>query len=400
MLEDKKILVGVCGGIAAYKTADIVSRLKKKGAQVKVIMTASAREFVTPLTFQTLSQNYVATGLFSSPKNWEVEHISLARWADCVLIAPATANFIGKIWAGIADDLLTTTVMAVKAPVIMAPAMNTNMYSNELVQRNINALKNRGYQFVGPVEGRLACGETGEGKMEEPEKIVAFIHSTLNRDKDFDGRTVMITAGPTREALDPVRFLTNASSGRMGYSLAKAAAGRGARVVLISGPTQLEPPSGVELVRVESALEMYMAVMEYYPQCDVVLKAAAVSDYRPARKSGEKIKKSDDRLILEMERNPDILLELGKYKGNCILVGFAAESHNVEEYAREKIRKKNLDLIVANDITLEGAGFNTDTNVAAIIDSEGKAEYLPMMSKSELAHIILDKVAVLLKRQF
>lgn len=399
MLEDKKVLIGVCGGIAAYKTADFISRLKKRGALVKVIMTEAAQEFVSPLTFQTLSQNYVATEVFASPQNWDIEHISLARWADCIVISPATANFIGKVSAGIADDLLTTTVMATKAPVVIVPAMNSNMYLNRIVQGNIENLADLGYLFVNPVEGRLACGDTGIGKMEEPEKMVQFFETMFNEKEDFAGKTVMVTAGPTREAIDPVRFLTNASSGKMGYSLAKAAVERGARVVLVSGPTHLKPPQGVKMVSVKSAVEMYNAAIECFRECDVVLKAAAVSDYRPVKKSDNKIKKFEGPLTLKLERNPDILMELGKNKGKRILVGFAAESQNVEEYAREKINKKNLDLIVANDITLEGAGFNSETNVAAIIDREGKIEYQPKMGKYQLANIILDRVALLLGGQ-
>jgi len=399
LLKGKKILVGVCGGIAAYKTADLVSRLKKRGVRVKIIMTEAAREFVSPLTFQTLSQNYVATDIFASPQYRDVEHISLAQWADCVTVAPATANFIGKVSAGIADDLLTTTVMAAKAPVLIVPAMNTGMYSNSIVQRNIESLTDQGYLFAKPVEGRLACGDTGVGKMQEPEMIVESLENILNGKEDFKGKTMLVTAGPTREAIDPVRFLTNGSSGKMGYSLAEAAVERGARVVLVSGPTHLEPPKGLELVPVGSAVEMYDAVMKYYPQCDVVLKAAAVSDYRPVRKSDNKIKKSASHLTVELERNPDILKELGMNKGKHILVGFAAESQNIDEYAREKIEKKNIDLIVANDITLEGAGFNSDTNVAVIVDREGNMDYQPKMSKYRLANIILDRVAELLKRQ-
>lgn len=400
MLKDKRIMVGVCGGIAAYKSADLVSRLKKRGAEVKVVMTASAREFITPLTFQTLSNNKVITDMFSTPESWEVEHISLAQWADCFVIAPATANFIGKIASGIADDMLTTTVMATKVKVVIAPAMNTDMYNNQIVQENISYLIRMGYLFINPVEGRLACGDTGVGKMEEPENIVKYLERIFEKEKDLRGKTFLITAGPTREAIDPVRFLTNGSSGKMGYSVAKAAAERGARVILVSGPTSIEAPPSVELVSVVSAREMYDEVMKYYPMCDVVVKAAAVSDYRPAHVSKEKIKKGDGNLTIILERNPDILYELGKNKGRQILVGFAAESTNVEEYAREKLKRKNLDLIVGNDITKKGSGFSSDTNMGFIMNSEGAIEYVPKMSKYQMANLILDKVKLLLKRQF
>lgn len=399
MLNDKNIVLGVCGGIAAYKAADLVSRLKKKGARVKVIMTQAAKEFVSPLTFQTLSQNYVSVDAFSAPKNWEVEHISLAQWAECMVIAPATANFVGKVASGIADDLLTTTVMATKAPVVIVPAMNTNMYLNRIVQRNMDYLSRMGYVFIEPIRGRLACGDEGIGKMQEPERIVSFLENLMGDKKDLRGIRILVTAGPTREAIDPVRFLTNRSSGKMGYALARAAASRGAEVILVSGPTAQEPPPVAKYIPVESAVEMYRAVMENYHQCQVVIKAAAVSDYRPAAKSEKKIKKTDGTITLELERNPDILMELGKDKGSRILVGFAAESHDIQDYARHKIEKKNADMIVANDITQEGAGFNTDTNIACIIYRDGSMEQLPKMPKDRLAHVILDRVLLIMGRQ-
>jgi phosphopantothenoylcysteine decarboxylase/phosphopantothenate--cysteine ligase len=399
LIKGKRIVVGVCGGIAAYKAADIVSRLRKGGAQVKVIMTRSATEFVNPLTFQTLSNNRVVYDMFSAPEEWEVEHVSIAQWADCFLIAPATANFLGKLAAGIADDMLTTTVMATNAMVVIAPSMNSNMYNNRIVQKNIDYLKKMGYLFIDPAEGRLACGQTGVGRMEEPINIVEYLDDLFNMEKDFCGSTVLVTAGPTREAIDPVRFLSNASSGKMGYSIARAAARRGARVVLISGPTELIPPRSVETVYVTSAREMYQQVMKYYPECDVVVKAAAVSDYRPAVEHRQKIKKTDQDMVIRLERNPDILKELGENKGRHILVGFAAESNDIIEYATKKIADKNLDIIVANDITAFGVGFGSDTNAGCIIDRLGNIEQVPPMSKMDMADRILDRVLTLLKNR-
>ena len=396
MLKGTRIVVGISGGIAAYKSADLVSRLRKKGALIKVVMTKRAEEFITPLTFSSLSGNEVATDMFSCPKEREIQHISLAHWAEYIIIAPATANFIGKVASGIADDLLTTTVMASKAGVVIVPAMNTNMYNNPIVQRNIEDLSRHGYLFFGPAEGNLACGDKGTGRMEEPEAIVEYMEGLAGVKGDLENRTVLVTAGPTREALDPVRFLSNASSGRMGYSIAGTAARRGARVILISGPTNLEPPPSVEFVPVVSALDMYNEVMRRFPECDVAIKTAAVSDYRPASVSQHKIKKTGDGMSLALVRNPDILSELGKIKGGRILVGFAAESTNLLEYAREKINKKNLDLIVANDITRKGTGFDSDANEGYILDSAGATEELPRMSKMQMADIILDKVVSLL----
>lgn len=396
MLKGKRILVGICGGIAAYKSADLVSRLKKKGACVKVIMTKNAGEFITPITLASLSGNKVATDMFSCPQDWDIQHISLAQWAEYIIIAPATANFIGKAASGIADDLLTTTVMASKAMVIAVPAMNTNMYNNPIVGRNIESLAtHNGYLFFGPASGHLACGDTGTGKMEEPTAIVEYVERLTNASRSYEGKTVLVTAGPTREALDPVRFLTNGSSGKMGYSIAGAAAARGARVILISGPTHLQPPASVEFVPVVSAVDMYNAVMDSYKECDIVIKTAAVSDYRPAVAYNHKMKKTQNEISLDMVRNPDILAQLGKDKGKRILVGFAAESIDIIEYAKDKIKKKNLDMIVANDITQEGAGFNSNTNEGFILDSNGGMEQLTRMDKMEMANIILDKIACL-----
>lgn len=398
MLKDTRIVVGVCGGIAAYKSADLISRLRKKGAQVKAIMTKSAQEFITPLTLKSLSGNVVAADMFSPPSVREILHISLGKWADYLIIAPATANFIGKVASGIADDLLTATVMATASKVIIVPAMNINMYNNPIVQHNIEFLTRKGYQFFGPAEGDLACGDKGTGRMEEPISIVEYLEGLEKAGKDLEGTTVLVTAGPTRENLDPVRFLSNASSGRMGYSVADIAAKRGARVILISGPTNLQPPPSVEFVPVISASEMYKEVMHRFPQCDVVVKTAAVSDYRPSKISKDKIKKTGNGFCLDLVRNPDILHELGKVKGDCILVGFAAESTNVLEHAREKVQNKNLDLIIANDITRKGTGFESDANEGYILDAKGGVEKLPYMSKLKMAEIILDKVALLLNK--
>lgn len=397
MLKDKNILIGVCGGIAAYKVCDLVSRLRKAEANVNVIMTKAAINFINPLTFQSLSSNTVVVDMFKEPKYWEIQHISLAKKSDIVLIAPATANIIGKIANGIADDMLTTTVMATKAPVIFAPAMNSNMYENSIIQENISKLKNKGYHFIDPIEGRLACGDVGKGKMAEPEFIEQFIKNMFNKRLDLEGKTIIVTAGPTREPIDPVRYISNHSTGKMGYALAEKAAKRGAKVYLISGPTYLTPPEGVKVINVMSAKDMYGKIMEYYNEADIVIKSAAVADYAPAEISSQKIKKSDDELAIKLAKNPDILYELGKIKGDKILVGFAMETQNLIDNAREKVRKKNLDFIVANDLMTEGAGFAHDTNIVKIIDKNGDIESLPKMTKLELADVIIDKVLKVLK---
>lgn len=390
MQEKKTVVLGVTGGIAAYKALDIVSRLRKKDINVHVIMTKSAAEFVTPLSFQSLSQNYVVEDMFAEPKSWDIEHISLASKADIFAIAPASANIIGKIANGIADDMLSTTVMATKAPVLLAPAMNTNMYDNPIVQKNIEFLKSMGYFFIEPDEGRLACGVTGKGKLAEPEKIVDVIDMLLHNNKDLAGKRVLVTAGPTREDIDPVRFITNRSSGKMGYAIARAARNRGADVTLISGPVGLTPPEKVRYVGVYSADDMYREVVNHFENADIVIKSAAVADYRPKNKSDIKIKKSDDDMEIPLTRNKDILKELGKMKKNQILVGFAAETNDLIQNAQRKVLKKNLDAIVANDVTMEKSGFNTDTNTVKIIDKSGNILELPNMSKDEVAHNILD----------
>lgn len=397
MLKDKTVVIGVSGGIAVYKTLDVISRLRKLGVNVNVIMTKSATEFVTPLSFQSLSQNYVVCDMFEDPKTWDVEHISLAKRADVFLIAPATANVIGKIANGIADDMLTTTVMATKAKVLIAPAMNTNMYENKIVQKNINILKELGYGFVDPESGRLACGDIGKGKLASPETIVDEVVKLLSKEQDLKGKNIIVTAGPTVESIDPMRYITNRSTGKMGYSIAKEAVNRGANVTLITGPTNLNPPQNLKkLVKIESANEMYEAVLENLDENDVVIKSAAVADYKPKYYSNEKIKKSEDDLVIELDRNKDIAQEIGKIKKDKILVGFAAETNDLIENANVKIKKKNLDFIVANDLTKEGAGFGVDTNIVKIIDKEGKISEYPKMKKEEVANIILDKIKELL----
>lgn len=398
MLKNKTVVIGVSGGIAVYKTLDVISRLRKLGVNVNVIMTKSATEFVTPLSFQSLSQNYVVCDMFEDPKTWDVEHVSLAKRADVFLIAPATANVIGKIANGIADDMLTTTVMATKAKVLIAPAMNTNMYENPILQRNINTLKELGYNFVEPESGRLACGDTGKGKLASPEIIVDEVVKLLSKEQDLKGKSIIVTAGPTVESIDPMRYITNRSTGKMGYSIAKEAIERGADVTLITGPTNLTPPQNLKkLVKIESAKDMYEAVLENLDENDIVIKSAAVADYKPKNYSNKKIKKSDDDLIIELDRNKDIAQEIGKIKNNKILVGFAAETNDLIQNASLKIKKKNLDFIVANDLTKEGAGFGVDTNIVKIIDKEGNITEYPKMKKEEVANIILNKIKELLR---
>ena len=398
MLKNKNIVVGVSGGIAAYKVVDVVSRLKKQNANVEVIMTRNAIEFVSPLTFQTLSLSPVYMEMFKEPKNYDVEHISLAEKADIFLIAPATANVIGKIANGIADDMLTTTIMATKAKVIFAPSMNTNMYLNPIVQKNIDYLKKLGYEFIEPGTGLLACQTYGPGRLAEPIDIVDYVVGSFYR-KDLAGNKIVVTAGPTIEPIDPVRFITNHSSGKMGYKIAEEAQMRGAEVVLISGPTALEPPNGVETIKVNTTMEMFDAVEEQFDTCQVLIKAAAPSDYRPEVFSDVKIKKKDtkeDELNIRFVKNPDIAAHFGKLKKEQIVIGFAAETNNLIQYAKDKLRNKNLDFIVANDVSKAGAGFKTDTNIVTIIDKRGNISDYPILDKSKVAKIILDQVGELL----
>lgn len=394
MLNGKNILVGVTGGIAAYKTADLVSKLKKLDANIQVIMTEAATEFVSPLTFQTLSQNFVYVDMFEEPKTWEVEHISLAEKADLVLVAPATANTIGKIANGIADDMLSTVIMATEAKVIFAPAMNSHMYSNPIVEENMNKLSNLGYEFIEPGSGLLACGTYGAGRMAEPLNIIEYVKGYFGP-KDLENQKLVITAGPTIEPLDPVRYMTNFSSGKMGYALAEEAKKRGGDVVLITGPTNLKPPTDIKVVNINTTREMLNAVEKEFNDCQILIKAAAPLDYRPNVVSNSKIKKKNDILEMKFIKNPDISRHFGKIKKSQIMVGFAAETDNIIESANEKIKRKNFDFIVANDVSKEGAGFKTDTNIVTIIDKNGNIENYPLMQKKKLANIILDKIVKL-----
>jgi len=391
MLKGKEIVLGVTGGIAAYKAVELLRLLTKAGANVHVVMTKAAMEFVTPLTFQTLSMNPVSTSIFNLISEREIGHITLADRADLFIIAPATANLVGKLAGGIADDMLTTTVMATKAPVLIAPAMNVNMYQNLLYQENEAKLKRHGYLFVEPAKGLLACGWEGEGKLQEPQVIFEEAVSALTP-KDLKGEHLLVTAGPTREELDPVRYLSNYSSGKMGYAIARAARRRGAEVVLVTGPTCLDAPWGVDTVAVESAEEMREAVLARVDASTLIIKAAAVADFRPRLRSVEKIKKNGAPVALDLVKNPDILGELGRIKGERVLVGFAAETESLLENAAKKLAEKNLDLVVANDIGQEGAGFNVDTNIVKLLYRDGKLEELPLMGKDELAGVILDRV--------
>ena len=391
MLTGKVVVLGVTGGIAAYKAAELVRLLVKQGASVHVIMTRSAREFIAPLTFQTLSTNPVHTDLFNLIEEQEIGHISLADRADLFIIAPATANIIGKLASGIADDLLTTTVMATRAPVLLAPAMNVNMYGNPIYRDNAERLRGHGYQFVEPAKGMLACGWEGEGRLQDPAVICEEAIAVLSR-KDLLGERVLVTAGPTREELDPVRYISNHSSGKMGYALARAARRRGAEVVLISGPVCLEPPYGVETVGVTSADEMREAALGAFADSSIVIKAAAVADYRPESRAGAKIKKTDAVLNVKLKKNPDILAELGRNKGERFIVGFAAETTELVENAVKKLEQKNLDMVIANDVTREGAGFTVDTNIVKILYRDGGVEDMPLMDKGKLADLILDRV--------
>ena len=394
------ITVGVTGGIAAYKAADLISALTKNGADVHVVMTDSAQKFICPLTLATLCGKPVYTDLFDTADHGSIPHIDLATRSKLLVVVPATANIIAKASYGLADDLLSTILLAATCPILICPAMNTNMYANPVVQQNISHLKERGFLFVEPGSGRLACGAEGQGRLADIAIIYEEIIRALCTAKDLTGVKVLVTAGATREAIDPVRFITNLSSGKMGYALARAARDRGAKVTLISGVSQLEPPHGIEFIPTVSAIDMYEAVMQRSNMTDVVIKAAAVADYRPKAVAEHKIKKGTDEWSMELERNPDILLELGqKKKEGQILVGFAAESRDLLENAGQKVQKKNLDFLVANDITMPGAGFGTETNIAALVYPDREPMELPKLDKIKLAHRILDEVVKLRKRQ-
>ena len=395
MLKKKKIVLGITGGIAAYKAAELTRALIKEGAQVKVVMTKSATEFITPLTMQTLSQNQVYLDTFVPAEKYDMAHIALADFADAFIIVPATGNIIGKIAAGVADDLLSTTIMAAGKPVLICPAMNNKMLANPIVQDNLSKLQEHGYFIMESAVGELACKTQGSGRLAEITDIIEEIKSLLTP-KDFLNEKVLITAGPTQEPLDPVRFITNLSSGKMGYALATAARRRGAEVTLISGPTFLSPPKVEKIINVRTAREMHKAVMENYKKAKIIIKAAAVADYRPKEISRQKLKKTKESLTVEMKTNPDIIEEIGKNKEGRIVVGFAMETQNLLANAREKLKKKNMDLIVANDVCKEGAGFQSDTNIVTIIDKKGKTETLKKMTKLEAADEILNRVKILL----
>jgi phosphopantothenoylcysteine decarboxylase / phosphopantothenate---cysteine ligase len=392
--EESRLVLGVTGGIACYKAVELVRLLVKDDFIVQVIMTRGAMEFVAPLTFQTLSGRPVATETFNLTQESEIGHIHLADTADLFVIAPATANVIGKIAAGIADDLLTTVLMATQAPVLIAPAMNIHMYENPILQENVRKLRRLGYHLMEPAEGYLACGYEGKGRLPEPEKILEEIRRLLKR-KDLVNEKLVITAGPNREPLDPVRYLSNRSSGKMGYALARAGLRRGADVVLISGPTELQAPAGAHLISVTTAAEMRQAVLREFSMCTAVIMAAAVSDYRPVDFVDKKMKRGGGPIELRLEPNPDILKEIGAKKNGKMLVGFAAETEELMVNAEKKLREKNLDMVVANNVTEAGAGFDVDTNIATILDRSGVVRSLPLMSKDELAEQILDHLLAL-----
>ena len=397
MLKGKKILLCVTGGIAVFKAAALTSKLTQAGAFVKVMMSESAMKFVTPLTFQALSRHDVYTDTFDEKDSAVIAHIDLADWADIVLVAPATANIIGKFANGLADDMISTTLLATTAPVWIAPAMNVHMYENPVVQKNMQKLKQLGCTFIEPGEGFLACGYVAKGRLEEPENIVSMLEMHFLQEKPLQGKRILVTAGPTREKIDPVRFMTNFSSGKMGYALAEVAASLGAEVILISGPTALTPPANVTTIQVESAQDMLEAVLHHYANMNVVIKTAAVADYRPKFVYDEKMKKKSGDTVIELERTTDILKTLGEKKEHQLLIGFAAETTNVKEYATKKLREKNADMIVANDVKAEGAGFGTDTNIVTMYKRNGAVIELPLLTKQEVAREILQQVKKMLE---
>lgn len=397
-MRGKHIIVGVSAGIAAYKAIEVVSRLRKAGAEVKVVMTKNATHIATPLTFGEISNHPVAIDMWEEIHDWNVEHIALATWADAYIVVPATANVIGKINAGIADDMLTTTIMATSAPKFLCPAMNTEMYNNPIVQRNLADLRSLGYHIMEPEVGWLACGVTGPGRLPSPESIVQWLTeqlSSLENKHLLDGKTVIVTAGGTQEYIDPVRYIGNRSSGKMGYAIAAEAARQGARVILVSAPTSLSVPANVELVAVDSAQSMKEAVDRLYDSVDIVIMAAAVSDFRVANKAEQKIKKMES-MTLELVKNPDILQSLGERKTHQLLVGFAAETEHVVEYGQDKVKRKHLDMLVANDVSKENAGFNVDTNEGYFLYPNREPKVMQNMKKSELARHIIEEISDLL----
>ncbi len=398
-MNGKKILLCVTGGIAAFKAAGLTSKLVQAGAEVRVLMSEGATKFITPLTFQALSRHHVYTDTFDEKEPEIVSHIEFAAWADAVIIAPATANIIGKLANGIADDMISSTLLATRVPVFVAAAMNVHMYEHPVVQKNMESLRALGYQFVEPNEGFLACGYVAKGRMEEPENIVAVVSEYFAEEKLLAGQKIVITAGPTREKIDSVRFFTNRSTGKMGYALAETATKLGADVTLISGPTNLAVPAGVPTIQVETAQEMYDAVMKHFADADVVIKTAAVADYRPKIVYDNKMKKSDGDLSIELERTMDILKELGERKEQQILIGFAAETDHVEAYATKKLIEKNADMIVANNISAQGAGFGVDTNIVTMYKRDGGSISLPKLTKHEVASCILKELAKMLPEE-
>jgi phosphopantothenoylcysteine decarboxylase/phosphopantothenate--cysteine ligase len=392
MLKGKCVVLGVTGSIAAYKIANLASALVKLGADVNVIMTKNATNFINPITFETLTSNKCLVDTFDRNFQFNVEHVSLAKKADIFMVAPASANVIGKIAHGIADDMLTTTIMACKCKKIISPAMNTNMFENPILQDNLETLRKYGYEIIDPANGYLACGDTGAGKMPEPDVLLQYILRDLAHEHDLAGKKVLVTAGPTAEAIDPVRFITNHSTGKMGYAIAKAAMERGAEVTLVSGPVAIEPPMFIEVVNVRSAAEMADAVKAKAGECDIIIKSAAVADYRPKVVADEKIKKSDAEASIELERTEDILSFLGAYKKpGQLVVGFSMETENMLENSKAKLKKKNVDMIVANNLRTAGAGFGTNTNVVTLITAEDAKE-LPIMSKEDVANAIFDEL--------
>ena len=390
-MRGKHIIVAVSAGIAAYKAIEVVSRLRKKGAEVKVVMTQNATYIASPLTFGEISGHPVALDMFEQVHQWDVEHIALATWADAYVVVPATANVIGKIYAGIADDMLTTTIMATTAPKYLCPAMNTEMYNNPITQRNLEGLRSLGYHIMDPAEGWLACGITGVGRLPEPEAIVDWLESKMCSTNELEGTTILVTAGGTQESIDPVRYIGNRSSGKMGYAIAEQAAHMGAKVILVSAPTSLPIPNGVDFISVDSAVSMQEAVEARYNDVNVVIMAAAVSDFRVLHKAEQKIKKMES-MTIELVKNPDILQGLGSKKSHQILVGFAAETEHVIKYGQDKVAKKNLDMLVANDVSKSNAGFNVDTNEGYFLYPDKEPKEMPNMKKSDLARHILREV--------